>query len=786
MKKHIHYISLVIGLFLMFNNINAQSKDLLELKNSIEEYSAKYLPEKLYMHTDKSVYLNNDVCWFKIYTVDGFFHEPLSLNKIAYVELLDINNQAVAQEKIELKDASGQGSIHLPINIPTGKYRLVAYTNWMKNFDPAFFFTKSISVINTQYVAEPIASSKINYSISIFPESGTLLKDLTNTIGFSVTNTNGQGVVSKGWIIKNNQDTIQQVSTLINGIGSYSLLINKNDEYKMVLSMPDTTIEKVLPPSKEEGSVIQMNTEQDSVVTTIHAKLTNLVTGYLIVHNRGIVKRAVQVFFTNQKAVIKTALKNLGDGINTFTFFNLEKSPVAERLYFKYPEASASSIAIESNYYKKRQKVNLTIQTATSNSYDASMSVYKIDSLQNIDEINIENYLWLSADLTGKIEHPDYYFNKANLNRAVAIDNLMITQGWRRFSIQQINNKTEAILSFLPEMGGSLINGKIVNNSPASLSSDISSYISVPSINTVFNSAISDNNGRLKFQLNNFRNDGQIIVQATNTETSQNKIEIENPFIAKNNSLITKDYLNIKAIPKSSLASIHKNLQIQNLYTPQFTNQIATTIKDTNAFYYKPDRTYFLDDYARFATLEEVIREYVTPVSLVKKKGKYQLYVYDEAYKRFFESNPLVLLDGVVIQDIDKFLEYDPLKIRKLEVVSRTYYLGNIAYSGIINFTTYKGKLEAFEIDPKAVVLNYSGLQDKRIFAAPVYETQAQIDSRIPDFRQLLFWNPTMKIEKKYTHSFYTSDITGKFLINIQGVDKSGKILNQYSFFEVK
>jgi hypothetical protein len=256
--------------------------------------------------------------------------------------------------------------------------------------------------------------------------------------------------------------------------------------------------------------------------------------------------------------------------------------------------------------------------------------------------------------------------------------------------------------------------------------------------------------------------------------------------VAKNYFLSYSDPIFVKTLPKSNLALLHRNVQVQNLYTPQFTNQIQASKKDTNAFYYKPDRTYFLDDYARFTTLEEVIREYVTPVSLVKKKGKYQLYVYDEAYKKFFESNPLVLLDGVVIQDIDKFLEYDPLKIRKLEVVSRTYYLGNIAYSGIINFTTYKGKLEAFEIDPKAVVLNYSGLQDRRIFAAPVYETQAQIDSRIPDFRQLLCWNPNVKIDKKLSTSFYSSDVSGKYYISIQGVDKKGKILNQSSIFEVK
>jgi hypothetical protein len=367
------------------------------------------------------------------------------------------------------------------------------------------------------------------------------------------------------------------------------------------------------------------------------------------------------------------------------------------------------------------------------------------------------------------------------------MDNLMLTKGWRRFLMNDIlHGKSQPILSFLPEMGGSLIGGKLSNANTPNKVGETAAFISSPSINTTFASTISDSIGRVRFQLNNFKNDGQIIVQAANLDNSNNKIDIENPFVAKNYFLSNTDPVLIKTVPKSNLSLFHRNVQIQNLYTPQFTNQIQASTKDTNAFYNKPDRTYFLDDYARFTTLEEVIREYVTPVSLVKKKGKYQLYVYDEAYKKFFESNPLVLLDGVVIQDIDKFLEYDPLKIRKLEVVSRTYYLGNIAYSGIINFTTYKGKLESFEMDPRAVVLNYSGLQDRRVYAAPVYETQSQIDSRIPDFRQLLCWNPNLNFDKKIATSFYSSDVTGKYYISIQGVDMKGKILNESSIFEVK
>ena len=198
---------------------------------------------------------------------------------------------------------------------------------------------------------------------------------------------------------------------MMNGLGSYSLMIDKESEYKMIFLQSDTLIEKQFPKARSTGAVIQVTTDQDSVLSTIYTKSSAVNSGYLVIHNRGIVKRVVQVYFSNEQATIKTAYNNLGDGINVFSYFDLDKNPIAERLYFKYPEETESKIALETNYFKKRQKINLTLQATSSNMYNASMAVYKIDSLQNIDELNIENYIWLSSDLSSKVEHPDIYFN---------------------------------------------------------------------------------------------------------------------------------------------------------------------------------------------------------------------------------------------------------------------------------------------------------------------------------------------------------------------------------------
>ncbi len=73
-----------------------------------------------------------------------------------------------------------------------------------------------------------------------------------------------------------------------------------------------------------------------------------------------------------------------------------------------------------------------------------------------------------------------------------------------------------------------------------------------------------------------------------------------------------------------------------------------------------------------------------------------------------------------------------------MELVKRRYYYGPLMLDGILNMTTYKGNLEEFPMDPRAVIVDYEGLQLQREFYSPVYETEQQVNSRLADYRNLL------------------------------------------------
>ncbi len=114
-------------------------------------------------------------------------------------------------------------------------------------------------------------------------------------------------------------------------------------------------------------------------------------------------------------------------------------------------------------------------------------------------------------------------------------------------------------------------------------------------------------------------------------------------------------------------------------------------------------------------------------------------------------------------------------------------YLMILFVDGIASYTTYNGNMDSFPIDANALVLDYAGLQLQREFYSPVYEIKEQTESRIPDFRNLLYWSSDIKMDGKgYSQiSFYTSDRPGKYAVVVQGINSNGLAGSKSVFFTV-
>jgi hypothetical protein len=154
-----------------------------DVQQAFNNYAKKALQEKIYVHTDKSSYLAGEIIWFKIYCVDGMVNKPLTLSKVAYVDILDNAQVSIMQAKIAMVDGMGSGSLVIPPSVGNGNYKFRAYTNWMKNFGPDYFFEKKLTLINPLRSPEAAAKTKLpDYDLQFSPKGVTWLQGCQPTL----------------------------------------------------------------------------------------------------------------------------------------------------------------------------------------------------------------------------------------------------------------------------------------------------------------------------------------------------------------------------------------------------------------------------------------------------------------------------------------------------------------------------------------------------------------------------------------------------------------------------
>jgi hypothetical protein len=409
-----------------------------------------------------------------------------------------------------------------------------------------------------------------------------------------------------------------------------------------------------------------------------------------------------------------------------------------------------------------------------------------IDSLQQLPEQNILSWLFLGSDLKGRIESPEYYFSSSDKSVDEALDNLLLTQGWRRFNWNDIAEGKKPNFEFLPEIEGPVVNGRIINKLTGIAVSGAGAWLSIPGADYAFSSATSDAQGTIHFGFKDVYKNNVLVVQPALTKDSNNRIDIVPPYSDKFSSN-PYHWLVLSRSQENALLNRSISNQVENTYGMEKKRQFEKLNSDTTSFYGRADKIYNLEDFTRFQTMEEVMREYIEDLRVRKEGDKFNFKVRNRLFNTYFEEDPLILLDGIPIADASKIIALDPVKIKKIELVLYNYYLGSSVFEGIINVKSYSGELGAAQIDPYSLVVEYEGLQQQREFYSPKYDSKEAEKSHMPDFRTVLYWAPQINTgaEGKSQLAFYTSDLKGKFAVFVEGITAEGLPGKTTVLFEV-
>ena len=196
-------------------------------------------------------------------------------------------------------------------------------------------------------------------------------------------------------------------------------------------------------------------------------------------------------------------------------------------------------------------------------------------------------------------------------------------------------------------------------------------------------------------------------------------------------------------------------------------------------------KVYHLDDYVRFPSMEELCVEIVKELRITGKKGErhFSVLYNDPAGKQYnYLSNVLTLLDGVPMTDQSKLISFDAMLLSDVELYLHPYLLGHRVFSSVVNFVTLRNNITSVRFSDQTRVFDFKGV------SYPVALTAKNVPSAENDYRQTLYWHPSVTLEagKEKRLEIRTPSYPGVFKVVVEGLDSEGAPIYSESSFEVR
>jgi len=445
--------------------------------NSLSSYSASHPVEKVYLHLNKQYYMPGDTIWFKAYTVVGSFHQLSLLSGVLYCELINNKDSVISHHNLKLMEGITWGDFSLARSLKPGKYHVRAYTNWMRNAGPEYFYDQEIQLGGGSRAGEKTLEAALNPlnkvqagkmprpDVQFFPEGGELVNGVRSKVAVKAVNAAGVGQDITGTIVDNNGEKVADFSTRHLGMGTFALLPQTGKSYTAKISCADSSEFTVnLPAAQQEGYTITINNSgADSIYLKVAAndKLFNEKQNtmfYLLAQAGGKVYYTAQAKLISPVFTTQIAKKRFPSGIVQFTLFSQNGEPLSERIIFIQNDDNIKiEVSSPSAVYLARQKVKIDLATKSPNaklvqgSFSASVINESRIPVNEETESSILNNLLLTSDLKGYVEQPNYYFNNVNDQTRANLDVLMLTQGYRKFEWKRVLDTLQLPVQYNPE-----------------------------------------------------------------------------------------------------------------------------------------------------------------------------------------------------------------------------------------------------------------------------------------------------------------------------------------------
>ena len=500
---------------------------------------------------------------------------------------------------------------------------------------------------------------------------------------------------------------------------------------------------------------------------------------HLFIQTHGIINLIKTVKLSSTVSRVELSKDILIPGINQITIFDSGGQPLAERFIYT-PSAEYQNLVVCSpDKIKTREHIFLEIKPEKSiNSsldlFNLSVSISEVAENKYVNDIS--DYMVFGSEF-GIL--PDEIRNcKLSSLSPEFIDNFLsaVRSNWIDWQIILTGNYPH--LKYKTEKEVHILSGTLLGINSEAHCYNRCVFLSIPDKTPTFQYARTDSSGSFDFRIPVDDVIRSLIIQPEEADVNTT-IRIESSFSEEYRQILNPDDPEILPVPET-ISEWSANYQIRKIYEiPESGEALKQQVCSSKVrrFYGKPDIELIMADYIKLSTMEEVFFELTPGLIFKNRKSGYSMSIFDPVGKMVLKKPPLLFIDGVVVNDPAVIADLDPGLVEKIDALTDLYLVGDYCFFGLVNIITLTGDFSCVSLPPYAVRVNYKTVNSSPGFLSPDYQSVEKKENRIPDLRNTLYWNPSVKPDKDgvFGIDLWASDNIGLYEINLQGLLQDGQ-----------
>jgi len=343
---------------------------------------------------------------------------------------------------------------------------------------------------------------------------------------------------------------------------------------------------------------------------------------------------------------------------------------------------------------------------------------------------------------------------------------------------------------YLPETRGISLSGQLVAAGEGTALSGAKAYLSIIGDKDI-QVVRTDSAGKFYFALPGYYGSRDLFLCAEELPDVVPELLIDNDFCTRPVTLPSFRF-SLSDKEQEAAYRLAVNARVTSLFRDQGRPEPPASdpaVGDTprTPFYGKPTEVLVMDNYIELPTLEEYFTELVVMVKVKKVQGK-KRFRFLSTQNDMSIYDPLVLVDWVAVDTMDKILRMSPRDIDRIELVDAPYVKGDITYGGIVSFVSKKNDFAGIDLPTSGTFVNYqfldpchdsiptgipSGFQSGFQSGFP----SGTLPATTPDARNTVFWAPSIRTDKQGNAalSFTLPDTPGNYRILLRGINRAGE-----------